>query len=56
VVRPGSQVDAVVDTRQVPTAAAYTTKTFPPAVYPRVDFNRTDFWVQGVTFGLEWKY
>jgi hypothetical protein len=51
VLRPGNQVDLIVDTRadQVdPNFVPGTRVTFPQ---PR--FNRSDFWSQGLTFGLE---
>ncbi len=53
VVRPGDQIDRVLNTNLIPpfTAAA-------PAgpVHPVVPFRTTDFWAQGVSFGLEYRY
>jgi hypothetical protein len=56
VVRPGSQVDQTVDTRQVPTSSAYGGFPFPKITAPEALFNRTDFWAQGLTFGMELTY
>lgn len=53
VIRPGDQVDRRVDFRTVPTTAFF---AFNPAVTPEVPaplFRSTDFWAQGVTFGLQ---
>jgi hypothetical protein len=47
VVRAADQLDRVIDLNQ---AAGDSFGR------PRVPFNRTDFWVQGVTVGLEWRY
>lgn len=52
-VRAGDQLDRVVDLSQTtgdPLALVS------PAARPRVPFARSDFWVQGVTLGLEWRY
>jgi hypothetical protein len=47
VVRAADQLDRVVELGQ--TAGDLFGR-------PRVPFHRTDFWVQGVTLGLEWRY
>lgn len=50
VVRPGNQVNPLLDTRQIPTLPNYT-----PALAtsnPPVGLNRTDFWAHGLNFGL----
>jgi len=52
--RPGDQIDLTVDTRQVPTDPSYKAGTV--AAFPRPMANRSDFWMQGVTFGLEFTY
>jgi hypothetical protein len=51
VVRPGEQIDTVLDTNQIPNFPGPAT----PAVVqrPRVPFNETNLWVQGITAGLE---
>ncbi len=56
VVRPGSEVEARVDIREVPTSPTYNPRGRPAPFFPRPEFNRTDFWAQGVAFGLEWNY
>lgn len=48
VARPGSQIDHVVDTTQLLGG--------PAASQPVPQFNRTDFWAQGVSLGLEIRY
>jgi hypothetical protein len=54
VIRPGDQIDRVVDLTFVPNP--------PPGVAPsglarpQVPFKQTDFWAQGVQFGLEWRW
>jgi hypothetical protein len=50
VVRPGNQIDRVVNTNQLPPPVAGG-----PA-RPAFTFNSTDFWAQGVTFGVEFRY
>ncbi len=55
VVRPGSQVDLIVDDRANPVNPGFIPGTT-GTVYPRPEFNRTDFWAQGLTFGLEFRY
>jgi hypothetical protein len=52
VVRPGDQVDTTVDGRQVPLSPAYSGMAGSAATSPQVQFNRSDFWAQGLTFGL----
>lgn len=47
VVRSADQIDRVVDLAQTGSDSLGR---------PRVPFTRTDFWVQGVTLGLEWRY
>lgn len=56
VTRPGAQIDHRVNPNQVPTFSTFTPGTpFPP--FPSQSFNRTDsFWVQGFSFGLEFRY
>jgi hypothetical protein len=54
VLRPGDQVDLTIDPRQVPTDPAFKSGTV--AGFPRPMSNPTDFWVQGLTFGLELLY
>jgi hypothetical protein len=51
-VRAGDQLDRVVDLGQTADPLALLS----PATRPRIPFTRTDFWVQGVTLGVEWRY
>jgi hypothetical protein len=56
-VRPGDQVDRVVNTAQVPARSAAALMGLPPAVdRPGVPFGRTDFWVQGLVFSWDSRY
>jgi hypothetical protein len=50
VARPGSQVDLIVDTRGNPIDPAFTGEA---TSFPRPLFSDTNFWVQGLDFGLE---
>jgi hypothetical protein len=54
VVRPGDQIDRTVNTSQVPTDPTFGTLTGParPVVMPQ----STDFWAQGLNFGLELRF
>jgi len=45
-VRPGDQIDRVVDLGQLST----------PSERPLPLFERSDYWIQGVTLGLDWRY
>jgi hypothetical protein len=53
VVRPGQQIDRVLDVNQIPNF-----RPGPPApqVRPLVPFHETSFWAQGVNLGLEYRY
>jgi hypothetical protein len=54
VIRPGDQIDRVVDVTFVPNP--------PPGIVPsgqnrpQVLFRQSDLWVQGVQFGVEWRW
>lgn len=54
VLRPGNQIDLTVDRRQVPTDPAF--RPGSPAGFPRPQANPSDFWVQGLSLGLEVTY
>jgi hypothetical protein len=54
VVRPGDQIDRTINVANVPTSLAYGLTGGPTSPAPQ--FNRTDFWAQGVTFGLLFKF
>jgi hypothetical protein len=56
VARPGDEIDLVVNPAQVRTAKQYG-GTLPPALArPAFSFNGTDFWAQGIDFGLELRF
>ncbi len=54
VMRPGDQIDRVIDPTIVPTFDAFV----PGAVSnrPMVLLNKSDFWAQGINFGFELRY
>ncbi len=54
VIRPGGQVDRVVDINQIPNFGVIA----PPVAgsRPAVLFKGTDFWAQGISFGVEFRY
>lgn len=54
VIRPGDQIDRVVNTTQRATPAG--PGTLVGEARPRFDFRDTDFWAQGLIFGLEFRY
>ena len=52
VVRPGDQIDRIIDTAQIPNANAPT----PTGTFPRFAFDNTDYWAQGLSFGLNYRW
>jgi hypothetical protein len=54
VVRPGDQIDRTINLSQVPTVFGQSPLVGAPR--PRPMFQQTDFWAQGVQFGVEVKY
>lgn len=54
VVRPGDQIDRVVNLTQVPIHPSFGPLAGP--IRPDVPFRETDFWAQGVNFGFELRY
>jgi hypothetical protein len=57
VVRPGDQIDRVVDVNRVPAflpAGVTAPPVFPPRPAPL--FRDTDFWAQGANVGLEYRW
>jgi hypothetical protein len=65
VLRPGDQIDPIIDPRRIPnfsTAAALAGMPLPsfaqvpPIARPSVPFKQADFWAQGVNCGLEFHY
>ena len=54
VVRAADQIDRTVDLAQ--SSSSDPLALVAAASRPAVPFNRSDFWTQGLTFGLEWRY
>jgi hypothetical protein len=54
VLRPGQQIDRVLDVTQIPNFSNNQRPTANPR--PLVPFKETDFWAQGLTIGLELRY
>ena len=54
VARPGQQIDRVVNTSQIPSVFGPGQLVGPAR--PAFTFRDTDFWAQGITFGLELRY
>ncbi len=52
VVRPGDQIERIIDQDQVPNSNADT----PTGVFPRFAFDNTDYWAQGLNFGLDYRW
>jgi hypothetical protein len=55
VLRPGNQIDRVIDVTQIPN---FTVPGATPAGQnrPAVPFKESDYWAQGLTVGLEFRY
>ncbi|HXG10886.1 MAG TPA: BBP7 family outer membrane beta-barrel protein [Gemmataceae bacterium] len=53
VLRPGDQIDRVLDINQIPN---FIRGPAVAQVRPVVPFRSTDFWAQGLNFGLEFRY
>jgi len=51
VIRPGDQIDPVLDANLLPTVTTTLPRVNPPR--PAVLFRETDYWAQGLTVGLE---
>lgn len=54
VARPGDQVNRTVNPALIPTSTTFGTGTGP--AQPSFSFQRSDFWAQGVSLGLEIRY
>jgi len=55
VVRPGNQIDGVINPSQVPALFPATAALGSPP-RPLIPFNASDFWAQGITLGVELRY
>jgi hypothetical protein len=53
VARPGNQIDRTIDPARIPTDGAFGAPTSPR---PTVFFRESEFWAQGVNFGVEFRY
>ncbi len=56
VVRPGDQLDRRLDRRGVPSDPTFEENPDPAVTLPAFPFRSADIWMQGFTFGLEWRY
>ncbi len=56
VVRPGEQIDRGINPTQAPAITGVPSTTVVGAPRPAPLFNTTDFWAQGVNFGLELRF
>jgi hypothetical protein len=54
VVRPGNQIDQVINPNRVPASSAYGGAD--NVTRPAFNFQNSSFWVQGMTVGLEFRY
>jgi hypothetical protein len=54
VIRPGGQMNPVIDSTSVPFSSTYGVNGATPGY--RSIFNTTDFWLMGANFGLAFKY
>lgn len=54
VIRPGGQMNSVIDSTSVPLSSVYGASGSTPANH--ISFNQTDFWLMGANFGLAFKY
>jgi hypothetical protein len=55
VVRPGDQIDRRINPTQLPTSLQFTQPPTAPAL-PAALFQRSDYWAQGITFGVVFAY
>jgi hypothetical protein len=55
VVRPGDQIDRRINPTQLPTSLQFTQPPTGPAL-PAALFHRSDYWAQGITFGVRLAY
>jgi hypothetical protein len=58
VIRPGDQIDRVIDINNIPRFVNVPPGTIPAVFPPRpaVRFNDSDFWAQGATVGVEYRW
>lgn len=56
VVRPGGQIDPIIDVTQVPAFEAPNVPGSGPAVVPRFVFQETGLWAQGLDVGFDYRW
>jgi len=56
VIRPGTSIDRSLDVTQIPNFPLNPEPAPVPGKHPAPVFNETNFWAQGITFGLEMTY
>jgi hypothetical protein len=58
VVRPGDQIDRVIDVNNIPRFVNVPPGTIPAVFPPRpaAQISETDFWAQGITLGVEYRW
>jgi hypothetical protein len=60
VVRPGDQIDRTLDARRIPNFCVISPRECPPGTVnparPLFQFHDTNFWAQGLTAGMEYRY
>jgi hypothetical protein len=54
VARPGDQIDLNVNTNRIPTSTTFNPSSAP--ALPAPVFRSSDFWAQGINFGIEIRY
>lgn len=52
VVRPGDQIERIIDQDQIPNANAPNGE----GIFPRFAFDNTDYWAQGLSFGMDYRW
>ncbi len=56
VARPGDQIDRVINPAQAPAISGNFSGNFTGPARPVLNVQSTDFWAQGLNFGLEFRY
>ena len=56
VVRPGDQINRIINPSQIPGFGTGITPGPGSPAQPAFAFRSSDFWAQGITFGLEWRF
>jgi hypothetical protein len=56
VIRPGDQIDRAINTTQAGAGPGGVPPTLSGTANPAAPFNQSNFWAQGLNFGLEWRF